>query len=57
MKSDYRTVLLLFYMEGKSYREICRELNLTQPILTQRLARARKKLLQQFSKKWTVDNE
>lgn len=57
LKSDYRTVLLLFYMEGKSYREICRELNLTQPILTQRLARARKKLLQQFSKKWTVDYE
>jgi len=57
LKSEYRSILLLFYMEGKSYREICRELNLIEPILTQRLARARKKLLQHFLRKWNVDNE
>lgn len=57
LKSEYRTILLLFYMEGKSYREICRELNMTESVLTQRLARARKKLLQHFLRKWTDDNE
>ncbi|SEL68450.1 RNA polymerase sigma factor [Paenibacillus sp. OK003] len=57
LKSEYRTILLLFYMEGKSYREVCLELKLTEPVLTQRLARARKKLLQQFLRKWTDDNE
>ncbi|WP_223066894.1 RNA polymerase sigma factor [Paenibacillus caui] len=57
LKSEYRTVLLLFYVGGKSYREICRELNVTEPVLTQRLARARKKLLQHFIRKWTDEDE
>ncbi|SDF66434.1 RNA polymerase sigma-70 factor, ECF subfamily [Fontibacillus panacisegetis] len=57
LKADYRTVLFLFYIEGKTYREICRELNLTEPVLTQRLARARKKLLQHFLGKWTDNDE
>ncbi|MFD2332629.1 RNA polymerase sigma factor [Cohnella sp. GCM10020058] len=57
LKTDYRIVLYHFYLEGKSYQEICRELNITESILTQRLARARKKLLQLFSKKWTNDLE
>lgn len=34
LKSEYRSILLLFYMEGKTYREICWELNLTEPVLT-----------------------
>lgn len=54
---EYRTVLLQFYIKGKSYREICRELNLTEPVFTQRLARARKKLLRHFLQKWTDDDE
>jgi RNA polymerase sigma factor (sigma-70 family) len=57
LKPEYRTILLLFYVEGKSYREICRELHLNEPVLTQRLARARKKLFQNFLRKWTDTNE
>ncbi|WP_240418062.1 RNA polymerase sigma factor [Paenibacillus periandrae] len=56
LKPDYRTLLLLFYMEGKSYKEICKELHMTESVFTQRLARARKKLLQHFSGKW-VDRD
>ncbi|MFF2481018.1 RNA polymerase sigma factor [Paenibacillus sp. NPDC058071] len=56
LKSAYRTILLLFYVKGKSYREICRMLDVSEDALTQRLARARKKLLYQFSRKW-ADNE
>ena len=56
LKSDYRTVLLLFYIGGKTYQEICQELNVTEAVLTQRLARARKKPLQHFLGKWTDDD-
>lgn len=49
---DYRILLLLYYVEEKSYNEICKELQLTEQVVTQRLARARKKLLQYFSRKW-----
>ncbi|MNW26932.1 RNA polymerase sigma factor SigM [compost metagenome] len=56
VKSEYRNILISFYIEGKSYREICQEMRLTQSVLTQRLARARKKLHQLYSEKWT-DNE
>lgn len=52
LKPDYRTMLYLFYMEGKSYREIGQELNLSETALTQRMARARKKLFKRFSEKW-----
>ena len=48
VKFEYRTILLFFYIEGKSYREICQEMRLTQSVFTQRLARARKKLHQLF---------
>ncbi|WP_440111659.1 RNA polymerase sigma factor [Paenibacillus sp. QZ-Y1] len=48
LKPEYRAVLILFYMKEKSYREIRQELHLTESVLTQRLARARKKLLQHF---------
>lgn len=57
LKPDYQAVLLLFYVEGKPYREICKELGLSEPVLTQRLARARKKLLQNFLRKWTDDHD
>jgi RNA polymerase sigma-70 factor (ECF subfamily) len=51
LKSDYKILLLLFYLCGKSYREISNELNLRESVVSQRLARARKKLLQHFLKK------
>ncbi|MEV2781779.1 sigma factor-like helix-turn-helix DNA-binding protein [Paenibacillus larvae] len=43
-------------MEEKSYKEICHELNLSEQVVAQRLARARKKLLQHFSRKWINQN-
>lgn len=57
LKDDYRIILMLFYMENKSYRQICHELQLTEPVLTQRLARARKKLLHHFLQKWAPPDE
>ncbi|WP_081405796.1 sigma-70 family RNA polymerase sigma factor [Acinetobacter sp. VT 511] len=50
LKLDYQVALLLFYVEGKTYREICQELHLTESVFTQRLARARKKLLHNLQK-------
>lgn len=52
LKPEYRTVLLLFYMERKSYREICEELQISENVLSQRLFRARKKLHDHFLRKW-----
>ncbi|MBE3594260.1 MAG: RNA polymerase sigma factor [Candidatus Carbobacillus altaicus] len=57
LKPDYRTILLMFYMEGRSYREISRELNLSESVLTQRMARARKKLLEYFIRNWADEDE
>ncbi|WP_246061786.1 sigma factor-like helix-turn-helix DNA-binding protein [Paenibacillus oralis] len=51
------SVLILFYLEGKSYRDICQELNLSEAVLSQRLVRARKKLLQHFLGKWVDYDE
>ncbi|MEV3336706.1 sigma-70 family RNA polymerase sigma factor [Paenibacillus larvae] len=56
LKSEYRCLLWLYYMEEKSYKEICHELNLSEQVVAQRLARARKKLLQHFSRKWINQN-
>lgn len=50
LKEDYRTILILFYIQNKSYRQICYELQLTEPVLTQRLARARKNCSTTFYK-------
>jgi RNA polymerase sigma factor (sigma-70 family) len=52
LKPEYQLLLLMYYMEEKSYKEICQSLNLSESVVTQRLARARKKLLQHFSRKW-----
>lgn len=52
LNPDYRELLLMYYMEGKTYKEICQELHITEVVLTQRLARARRKLLQNFLRKW-----
>lgn len=57
LKPEYRILLYMHYMEGKTYKEICQELNITEVILTQRMARARKKLLQNFLGKWVERDE
>jgi len=57
LKPDYQKVLQLFYIEEQSYREICRELQISEGALAQRLARARKKLHDHFSKKWNSPDE
>ncbi|MGF9912409.1 sigma-70 family RNA polymerase sigma factor [Paenibacillus ehimensis] len=53
----YRHVLLLFYIEEKSYREIAQELQISEQALAQILTRARKKLFYYFSRKWVDQNE
>lgn len=57
LKPDYRAMLLMFYIEGRSYKEIGKELNLTEQVLTQRMARARKKLLENFLRNWADEDE
>jgi len=57
LKPDYRAMLLMFYIEGKSYKEIGQEMNLTEQVLTQRMARARKKLLENFLRNWADEDE
>lgn len=52
LKYEYRLVLFLYYIAGLSYAEIARETGITEQILTQRLARARKKLAVHFTEKW-----
>lgn len=52
LKLEYRVVLFLYYIVGLSYAEIAREIGISEQVLTQRLARARKKLAVQFSGKW-----
>lgn len=53
LKSHYQALLRLHYFENKSYKEISKELHLSEQVISQRLARARMKLRQQFSKKWS----
>src|SRR5690606_5446859 len=52
LKAEHRILIVMFYLEGKSYKEICKELDLSEQIVTQRLARARQKLQKYFSRKW-----
>ncbi|WP_270168215.1 RNA polymerase sigma factor [Paenibacillus sp. SYP-B4298] len=52
LKHEYRAVLLKYYMDGKSHKEISIELGTSTPVVAQRLARARKKLLSKFLLKW-----
>lgn len=52
LKAEHRVLIMMFYLEGKTYKEICKELNLSEQIVTQRLARARQKLQKYFSRKW-----
>lgn len=57
LKPDYRVVLLKYYMDEKSYKEIAIELGISEQVIAQRLVRARKALLSKFSRKWVDDDE
>lgn len=52
LKPEHRILIIMFYLEEKTYKEISKELHLTEQIVTQRLARARKKLQKYFTRKW-----
>jgi RNA polymerase sigma-70 factor (ECF subfamily) len=57
LKHEYKTVLLLHYILDMSYTEIGEELGISVQVLTQRLARARKKLAGLFTEQWGDANE
>ncbi|MEK4519328.1 sigma-70 family RNA polymerase sigma factor [Paenibacillus sp. FSL H8-0122] len=57
LKPDYRIVITLFYIEGLSYKELSALLQISEQAVSQRLARARKKLLQQFQDRWGGSND
>ncbi|RXZ80529.1 sigma-70 family RNA polymerase sigma factor [Paenibacillaceae bacterium] len=52
LRPDYRELITLFYIEEGSYKELGNELGLSEYAVSQKLYRARKKLLKQFHKKW-----
>lgn len=56
LKPDYRILITLFYIEEKSYKDIATDLGLSEQAVSQKLMRARKKLLQQFQRKWVDFN-
>ncbi|WP_068774112.1 RNA polymerase sigma factor [Paenibacillus sp. FJAT-26967] len=56
LKTKYHYILLLYYLEDKSHKEIAHQLNISEQASAQLLVRARKKLLQNFSKKWVEDD-
>lgn len=56
LKREYRELIMLFYVEDMTYKEIAILINSTEPAVSQKLARARKQLLYQFEKKWTDNN-
>lgn len=52
LKYEYRVVILLYYIEEMTYKEIMSELNISHDALMQRLSRGRKKLYEILMKKW-----
>lgn len=52
INEDYRTVLLLHYIHGLSYKEIQKELGVSRSVLASRLSRARKKMYEMFKSEW-----
>lgn len=55
LKVEYRVLLNLHYIEERSYKEISKQLQLSEQVITQRLARARRKLAQLVSREWVED--
>jgi len=56
LKYEYRILLWMYYIEEKPLKVIAQECGVSEQAMAQRLARARKKLLLQFSRKW-VDHD
>lgn len=54
MKPEYRLVLMLYYIEGMTIQEVAEQVRLSKPAVSQKLKRARQKLLEQFQRKWDV---
>lgn len=52
LKPDYRLLITLFYINELSAKEVAAILGLSEQAVSQKLLRARKKLLQQFQRKW-----
>lgn len=52
LKPDYRLIITLFYINELSGKEVAAILQLSEQAVSQKLLRARKKLLQQFQRKW-----
>lgn len=52
INAEYRTVLLLHYIHGLSYKEIQKELGISRSVLASRLSRARKKMYDMFKSEW-----
>ncbi|WP_165842378.1 RNA polymerase sigma factor [Paenibacillus xerothermodurans] len=52
LNPHYRNVITLFYINELSYKEIAVILGLSENAVTQKLERARKKLLHQFQQIW-----
>jgi RNA polymerase sigma-70 factor (ECF subfamily) len=57
MKPEYRILILLYYIEEMTIQEVAEYLQLSKPAISQKLKRARKKLLEQFQRKWDIDDE
>lgn len=51
LKPEHRILIIMFYFEEKSYKEICKQLKLSEQVVTQRLFRARKTLKKLYQKK------
>lgn len=52
LKHDYQVVLLKYYIDEKSHKELAYELGIGEQVIAQRLVRARKALLIKFLNKW-----
>ncbi|GGH65674.1 RNA polymerase sigma factor [Paenibacillus silvae] len=52
LNKKYRTFLILFYIQKKSYRDIADAQCISEQAVAQLLSRARKKLFYSFSKVW-----
>lgn len=57
LKPDYKLLITLHYIEEMSYKEIAATLDMSEHAVSQKLLRARKKLLQQFQRKWVKNSE
>lgn len=57
LRPEYRELIFLYYIEEMTHKEIAAALNLSEHAVSQKLYRARKKLLQQFQQKWVSINE